>query len=140
MLFYTIKQKAASVASYLMLLYTIKLTPFTGRFALTLMQSSFSLSSFKSHKTAKSVWDVVGKNMEVAQRDKALLRRIRDFKFAQRKRKACGEGDQPAIGILGIYESLQGVRRDIEWAEDSAWRRVNNLPYLKWRDFEKSDR
>ena len=25
---------------------------------------------------------------------------------------------------------------DIEWAEDAAWRRENNEPYLSWKDFE----
>lgn len=101
-----------------------------------------SASTNRSTKTAKSLNDVVMKKMQVGQYDKALLRRIRDFKFAQRKRRSeeGGEGGQKAapIGILGIYASLQGVRRDVEWAEDSAYRRTHNIPYLKWKDFEKT--
>jgi len=34
------------------------------------------------------------------------------------------------------YDHLQGIRTDIEWAEDAAWRRENNEPYLSWVDFE----
>ena len=31
-------------------------------------------------------------------------------------------------GILGLYDHLTGIRVDIEWAEDGAWRRANGQP------------
>ena len=54
----------------------------------------------------------------------ALARRIRDFQFAQEKRRR-KYGDERPWGILGVYEHLSAIRVDVEWAEDSAWRRAN---------------
>jgi len=67
----------------------------------------------------------------------ALERRIRDFKFAQRKRKEKYGSDRP-WGILGLYDHLANIRIDLEWAEDAAWRRQHTEPYLSWGDFEKA--
>ena len=39
-------------------------------------------------------------------------------------------------GIFGIYAYLSELRIDLEWAEDSAWRRNHSQPYLSWADFE----
>jgi membrane associated rhomboid family serine protease len=66
-----------------------------------------------------------------------LERRLQDFHFAQKKRREKYGGNHP-WGILGLYEHLNGVRTDVEWAEDAAWRRENNEPYLSWTDFDKS--
>ncbi len=65
----------------------------------------------------------------------ALKRRLRDFRFAQRKRREM-YGEQNPWGIIGLYDHLTGIRTDIEWAEDAAWRRENDQPYLSWQDFE----
>ncbi len=65
----------------------------------------------------------------------ALSRRLRDFDFAQRKRKE-RYGERSPWGIIGLYDHLTGIRTDIEWAEDAAWRREHNEPYLSWSDFE----
>jgi membrane associated rhomboid family serine protease len=67
----------------------------------------------------------------------ALERRVRDFKFAQAKRKE-KHGDQKAWGIYGLYAHLSDIRADLEWAEDAAWRRQRGQPYLSWKDFDKS--
>lgn len=69
----------------------------------------------------------------------ALARRIRDFQFAQGKRRK-KYGDQRPWGILGLYEHLSSIRIDVEWAEDAAWRRANGQPYLSWTDFDASKR
>ena len=65
----------------------------------------------------------------------ALKRRLRDFRFAQRKRRE-KYGELNPWGIIGLYDHLTGIRTDIEWAEDAAWRRENDQPYLSWQDFE----
>lgn len=65
----------------------------------------------------------------------ALARRLRDFRFAQKKRKE-RYGKQSPFGIIGLYDHLSGIRTDVEWAEDAAWRRENEEPYLSWADFE----
>lgn len=65
----------------------------------------------------------------------ALERRVRDFKFAQHKRKE-KYGDNRPWGVLGLYEHLASIRMDLEWAEDAAWRRAHEEPYLSWQDFE----
>ena len=65
----------------------------------------------------------------------ALKRRLRDFQFAQKKRRD-RYGEQNPWGIIGLYDHLTGIRIDIEWAEDAAWRRENEQPYLSWQDFE----
>jgi len=65
----------------------------------------------------------------------ALARRLRDFRFAQKKRNE-RYGKQSPFGIIGLYDHLSGIRTDVEWAEDAAWRRENEEPYLSWSDFE----
>jgi hypothetical protein len=57
----------------------------------------------------------------------ALARRIRDFQFAQEKRRK-KYGQEKPWGILGLYDHLTAIRVDIEWAEDAAWRRANGQP------------
>jgi hypothetical protein len=59
----------------------------------------------------------------------ALARRIRDFQFAQEKRRK-KYGDEQPWGILGLYDHLASIRVDVEWAEDAAWRRANGEPYV----------
>jgi membrane associated rhomboid family serine protease len=65
----------------------------------------------------------------------ALSRRLRDFSFAQDKRRET-YGYRYPWGIIGLYDHLTGIRVDVEWAEDAAWRRENGEPYLSWSDFE----
>lgn len=67
----------------------------------------------------------------------ALERRVRDFKFAQQKRKE-KQGNARPWGIFGLYAHLSDIRADLEWAEDAAWRRQKKEPYLSWADFEES--
>eukprot|EP00934_Nitzschia_sp_Nitz4_P009378 Nitzschia sp. Nitz4//scaffold3_size479765//314738//316522//NITZ4_000130-RA/size479765-snap-gene-1.411-mRNA-1//-1//CDS//3329550848//9368//frame0 len=67
----------------------------------------------------------------------ALARRIRDFQFAQEKRRK-KYGDERPWGILGLYDHLAAIRADVEWAEDAWWRRANGQPYLSWADFDAS--
>lgn len=67
----------------------------------------------------------------------ALERRIRDFKFAQKKRRERYGSEKP-WGILGLYDHLSAIRCDLEWAEDAAWRRQHDEPYLSWTDFEQA--
>jgi hypothetical protein len=57
----------------------------------------------------------------------ALARRLRDFQFAQDKRRAKFGHERP-WGILGLYDHLAAVRADITWAEDAACRRANGEP------------
>ena len=64
-----------------------------------------------------------------------LARRLRDFQFAREKRRKKYGLSRP-WGILGLYAHLSGVKLDIEWAEDAAWRRSNKQPYLAWSDYE----
>ena len=65
----------------------------------------------------------------------ALGQRLRDFEFAQRKRREKYGNERP-WGILGLYDHLAGIRLDVEWAEDAAFRRANKEPYLSWKDFQ----
>ena len=65
----------------------------------------------------------------------ALHARLRDFNFAQNKRRENYGEDRP-WGILGLYDHLSGIRLDVEWAEDAAWRRSKQEPYLSWTDFQ----
>jgi len=67
----------------------------------------------------------------------ALKRRLRDFRFAQKKRQE-KYGRQHPWGLIGLYDHLSGIRTDVEWAEDAAWRRDNNEPYLAWTDFDEA--
>lgn len=64
-----------------------------------------------------------------------LQRRVRDFRLAQTKRREA-YGESKKWGIYGLYAHLSAVRTDLEWAEDAAWRRERQEPYLSWADFE----
>ena len=67
----------------------------------------------------------------------ALARRIRDFQFAQEKRRK-KYGDERPWGILGVYDHLSSIRIDVEWAEDAARRRANGDSYQSWADFDEN--
>lgn len=67
----------------------------------------------------------------------ALARRIRDFQFAQEKRRK-KYGDERPWGILGLYDHLSSIRIDVEWANDAALRRENGDPYLSWTEYDES--
>jgi membrane associated rhomboid family serine protease len=67
----------------------------------------------------------------------ALARRIRDFSFAQEKRRRT-YGEERPWGILGLYDHLAAIRLDVAWAEDAAWRRANGEPYMSWSEFDSS--
>jgi len=67
----------------------------------------------------------------------SLEQRLRDFQFAQRKRRETYGNERP-WGILGLYDHLAGIRLDVEWAEDAAWRRAHKEPYLSWSDFQQT--
>lgn len=67
----------------------------------------------------------------------ALARRIRDFQFAQEKRRR-KYGDERPWGILGVYDHLSAIRIDVEWAEDAARRRANGESYQSWADFDEN--
>jgi membrane associated rhomboid family serine protease len=69
----------------------------------------------------------------------ALARRIRDFQFAQEKRRK-KYGDERPWGILGLYDHLSSIRIDVEWAEDAARRRANGESYMSWAEFEEAKR
>lgn len=56
-----------------------------------------------------------------------IARRIRDFQFAQEKRRQKYGNERP-WGILGLYDHLSSVRTDVEWAEIAACRRANGEP------------
>ena len=56
-----------------------------------------------------------------------LARRLRDFEFAQKKRRKV-LGISRKWGLLALYDFLAAVREDVEWAEDAAFRRSNCLP------------
>jgi membrane associated rhomboid family serine protease len=66
----------------------------------------------------------------------ALARRVRDFQFAQEKRRK-KYGDERPWGILGVYDHLASIRIDVEWAEDAARRRANGDAYQSWADFDE---
>ena len=85
----------------------------------------------------KSIFEIVNNlgNADNADIHPALERRIRDFMFTQEKRREKYGSARP-WGILGLYEHLASIRIDLEWAEDAAWRRQNNEPYLSWSDFD----
>lgn len=77
------------------------------------------------------------KDENLSSRAPLLERRLRDFRFAQKKRREKYGKERP-WGIIGLYDHLTGIRTDVEWAEDAAWRRDNNEPYLSWADFENA--
>ncbi len=100
----------------------------------TSVGSNASSASFRRY-TVKELVQCLGR--DDVDLPPALERRIRDFKFAQTKRRD-RHGDNKPWGIFGLYAHLSDIRADLEWAEDAAWRRQRSEPYLSWADFEKS--
>jgi membrane associated rhomboid family serine protease len=101
--------------------------------------STGSNNSGGGHKyTVKELINSLGVDDDV-ELPPALERRVRDFKFAQSKRRD-RHGAKKPFGIFGLYAHLSDIRADLEWAEDAAWRRQQKQPYLSWTDFEKTHR
>eukprot|EP00339_Tiarina_fusa_P021985 CAMPEP_0116998420 /NCGR_PEP_ID=MMETSP0472-20121206/1497_1 /TAXON_ID=693140 ORGANISM="Tiarina fusus, Strain LIS" /NCGR_SAMPLE_ID=MMETSP0472 /ASSEMBLY_ACC=CAM_ASM_000603 /LENGTH=629 /DNA_ID=CAMNT_0004697565 /DNA_START=125 /DNA_END=2014 /DNA_ORIENTATION=+ len=98
--------------------------------------STGSNSSSGRKYTVKELINSLGVDDDV-ELPPALERRVRDFKFAQSKRRE-RHGDKKPWGIFGLYAHLSDIRADLEWAEDAAWRRQQKQPYLSWTDFEKT--
>jgi len=65
-----------------------------------------------------------------------LRRRLREFRFAQGRRRA--KFNTKPYGIAGMYTNLSDIRMDLRWAEDTSWRRERNLPYVRWADYEEA--
>jgi hypothetical protein len=101
--------------------------------------SALSASRDEDDADAVSVWDVISSRTAPERISGALARRLKvsegshllrvpaqtlttppqDFNFAQGKRRAYA-GKAAPVGIMGIYDYIAGIRRDIEWAEDAA--------------------
>jgi membrane associated rhomboid family serine protease len=77
----------------------------------------------------------LGSGAKITDLPPELERRVRDFHLAQQKRTD-KYGTMTASGMYGMYVHLASVRIDLEWAEDAAWRRHNDEPYLAWTDFD----
>ena len=67
--------------------------------------------------------------------DPELERRVLDFRLAQQKRRQKYGDSQATGGIFGLYHHLAQTRMDLEWAQDAAWRRQHQAPYLSWGDY-----
>lgn len=67
--------------------------------------------------------------------DPELERRVLDFRLAQQKRRQKYGDSQATGGIFGLYHHLAQTRMDLEWAQDAAWRRQHQAPYLAWSDY-----
>jgi membrane associated rhomboid family serine protease len=67
--------------------------------------------------------------------DPELERRVLDFRLAQQKRRQKYGDSQVTGGIFGLYHHLAQTRMDLEWAQDAAWRRQHQAPYLAWSDY-----
>jgi membrane associated rhomboid family serine protease len=80
--------------------------------------------------------ECLGSGQDVSSLPPELERRVLDFRLAQRKR-IDKHGMTQRWGIFGMYAHLANVRTDLEWAEDAAWRRANDEPYLSWSDFDE---
>jgi membrane associated rhomboid family serine protease len=65
-----------------------------------------------------------------------LKRRIKDFRFAQMQRRK--RYSYRPYGIIGLFVNLSDTRADLHWAEDAAWRRSKQMPYVGWKDYEKA--
>uniref|UniRef100_A0A7S1YHZ9 rhomboid protease n=1 Tax=Grammatophora oceanica TaxID=210454 RepID=A0A7S1YHZ9_9STRA len=93
-------------------------------------------SQMTKHQNISEIIANLGRMDEMDDLHPALKHRLRDFRFAQQKRREKYGDDRP-WGILGLYDHLAGIRIDLEWAEDAAWRRQHSEPYLSWTDFEQ---
>jgi len=60
------------------------------------------------------------------------------FKFAQMERLEKAH-NRPYM-ILGLFANLSDIRSDLEWAQDAAYRRHAEEPYVAWRDYYAKER
>mmetsp|Transcript_12602 Transcript_12602/g.30095 ORF Transcript_12602/g.30095 Transcript_12602/m.30095 type:complete len:529 (+) Transcript_12602:205-1791(+) len=89
----------------------------------------------KSKALAMALLDALRANGE-SSLDPRLGRRARDFQFAQSERARKSKTPQ-LITSMELFYHLADIRADIQWAEDAAWRRENDEPYVSWEDFEQ---
>lgn len=95
------------------------------------------VENFRTYSYSELVNTLGNDAIDLKSLDPTLERRVRDFRFAQRKRRE-KQGPHQPWGIFGLYAHLSDIRIDLEWAEDAAWRRENGEPYLSWADYEKA--
>ena len=73
-------------------------------------------------------------DVDASQHDSDLALRLKDFHHARHLRSKTYR--TAPYGILCIFVILAGVRLDLAWAEDAAWRREQGKPFFSWVDFE----
>ena len=71
-------------------------------------------------------------------RDPMVVLWFKLFKFANTERMLKA-GARPYL-IAGLFENLCDVRSDLEWAQDAAYRRQNEEPYIAWADYYAKER
>jgi len=91
-------------------------------------------SNSSKKRSVSDILNNLGKAHEQETMHPDARRRVQDFEMARRKRLEKYGNERP-WGILGLYDHLASIRCDLEWAEDAAYRRQCDEPYLSWGDF-----
>lgn len=73
-------------------------------------------------------------NGDLSSVEKPIRRHVKNFHYAQNQR-AKKHRFRP-FGIIGLFCNLSGIRSDLHWAGDAAWRRRHGKPHISWEDFE----
>jgi membrane associated rhomboid family serine protease len=66
--------------------------------------------------------------------DSEVKRRVKDFQHAQNERRK--KYRLRPFGIIGLFSNLSDIRSDLRWAENAAFRREQEDPYISWKDYE----
>ena len=59
------------------------------------------------------------------------------FQSAQHQRVL--HGTSRPLGIIGLFNNIADIRSDMVWAQDAAYRRQHNKPYISWEDYYKKE-
>lgn len=99
-------------------------------------QSRISSEQPPVRYSLKELIQTLGNEKDSSELSPEMQRRVLDFRLAQQKRRE-KYGQQHKCGIFGMYAHLADLRIDLEWSEDSAWRRQHDFPYYSWADFDE---
>ena len=98
-------------------------------------RSTKESESSASHVSIAELLDVLRQGeQDLSKLCPHVRRRVRDFRYAQKQRRK--QYTFRPYGIVGLFANLSDIRSDLRWAEDAAWRREHEKPYISWHDFE----
>jgi membrane associated rhomboid family serine protease len=92
------------------------------------------IHTIRSNPNKATTFNIAIANAPLTVVDTDLALRLEAFYQARTLRRY--KYKEAPDGIFGLFSHLGDLRLDLEWAQDSVWRRTLGEPYFSWVDFE----